>query len=753
MKRFKDGMVGFVIGSILCSSIVYATSTLEVNFLPLKYYFDGIEKKPPQDQQGFIYNDRTYVPLRFIAESMGKEVIWEDETKSIYIDESSEVVQNEKDNQVYRSRQIQEYGEWVYYIEDSLEGHNLFKIKKDGTLKTRLNNYPTTSFAIKDNWIYLSERSLATSVNPSGKTELYKMKIDGSSKTKISDSENDLRDFYIVDDMIYYITQLSSSPKADVYSIDVDGSNKQHLINDLFYCIEIIDGYMYYIKPNSSIYKMELAGDGDQVNLVQGGVSLLKGPSGEKPQIKGEWLYYIESSTKNMYKIKTDGSEKHLLSDKKVYNKIVEGKWIYYMDTQFTDDIVNGNLYKIRIDQTNDTLVSEGVGDILVKGDWIYYTDNCYDGNLYRMKADGSEKTLLHKNVQWIEGVGEEYVFVYEAGFEGGRELIRTDIPYEEEVNMEELAKEEEIHRNQLTLKDEMQSQKKQGKELVQGKQLVENGKYIYYAGKNQDVGLYKINSKSKDKMKLDDGIVTNLCIVDDWIYYTVNMSEDYPPKTELYKMKTDGTAKSKIIDGYWILSYYVIGDDIFYVDQETNITKDYEGRRYITNKIFKTDVNGTDRYLINDENLTDVHIDDEWIYYRKAENGHIRKMKLDGTNDMELTKKVSLNMTLKDEWIYYINYADESKIYRMRKDGTDKEKISPYFSEKFIVEEDWIYYINYVGGNLFKVKTDGTNYVNIHMDERLSDLIGVSGDWIYYINMSGHMKRIKIDGTTVQEI
>lgn len=741
MKRFKDGIIGFMVGSILCSSIVYAASTLEVHFIPLKYYFDGVEKRASKELQGFIYNDRTYVPLRFIAESMGKEVIWEDETKSIYIDESSDVVQNEKDNQVYISRQIQEYGEWIYYIEDSFEGHNLFKIKKDGTLKTRLSNKPTESFTIRDNWIYLSERSVATSANSSGKTELYKMQIDGTSKIKISDSDNDLRDFYIVDDMVYYITQLSSSPKADVYSIDVDGGNKRHLINDLFYCIGIMDGYMYYIKPNGGIYKMELDGDGEQVNLVQDGVSLLKGPSGEKPQIKGEWIYYIESSSKKMYKVKVDGSEKHLITDRKVYQKIVEGEWIYYMDTQFTDDIVNGNLYKMRLNQENETLVSEGVGDILVKGDWIYYTDNCYDGNLYRMKADGSEKKLLHKNVQWIEGVGKDYVFVYEAGFEGGRELIKTDIPYEEEINMEELTKKE------------VQSQKIQRKELVQGKSLVENGKYIYYARKDQDAGLYKLNSKSKEKMKLDDGIVTNLCVVDDWIYYTVNMSEDYPPKTELYKMKTDGTAKEKIIDGYWILSYYLIGDDIFYVDQETNIAQGYEGRRYITNKIFKTDINGTDKYLINDENLADVHLDDKWIYYRKAENGHLHKMKLDGTSDTELTKKVSLNMTLKDEWIYYINYADESKIYRMKKAGTDKESVSPSFCEKFIVEGGWIYYINYAGGNLFKVRTDGTNYTNIHMEERLSDLIGVSDDWIYYINMSGHMKRVKIDGTTVQDI
>ena len=86
MKRFRDILIGFLIGVILLSGFAYAAGTsIEVSFKPLKYYFDGVEKEPPADQKGFIYKGRTYVPLRFIGEALGEQVGWDGKTSSIYV--------------------------------------------------------------------------------------------------------------------------------------------------------------------------------------------------------------------------------------------------------------------------------------------------------------------------------------------------------------------------------------------------------------------------------------------------------------------------------------------------------------------------------------------------------------------------------------------------------------------------------------------------------------------------------------------
>ncbi|MFJ6264598.1 stalk domain-containing protein [Lysinibacillus xylanilyticus] len=51
----------------------------------INYYVDKVGKKPQDGQSGFIYEGTTYVPLRFIAESLGKKVKWDGKSKSVYI--------------------------------------------------------------------------------------------------------------------------------------------------------------------------------------------------------------------------------------------------------------------------------------------------------------------------------------------------------------------------------------------------------------------------------------------------------------------------------------------------------------------------------------------------------------------------------------------------------------------------------------------------------------------------------------------
>ncbi|WP_027084542.1 stalk domain-containing protein [Cohnella panacarvi] len=89
--HWKPGMIGFACGAVFFSGITYAaTSQIKVEFRDLRYYFDGTNKQPPSGLKGFIYNDSTYVPLRFAAESLGKPVEWVESSSSIYIGKKPE---------------------------------------------------------------------------------------------------------------------------------------------------------------------------------------------------------------------------------------------------------------------------------------------------------------------------------------------------------------------------------------------------------------------------------------------------------------------------------------------------------------------------------------------------------------------------------------------------------------------------------------------------------------------------------------
>lgn len=80
----KKIVSGFVAGAITFGSLgAYAATSINVDMKPLKYFFDGVEKK--SSSQGFAYNGTTYVPLRFMAESLGKEVEWDGKNNTIYV--------------------------------------------------------------------------------------------------------------------------------------------------------------------------------------------------------------------------------------------------------------------------------------------------------------------------------------------------------------------------------------------------------------------------------------------------------------------------------------------------------------------------------------------------------------------------------------------------------------------------------------------------------------------------------------------
>lgn len=85
-SNIKSFVLGALVTSLFTGSVAYAAggNQIEVYFKNLKYMIDGVEKKPTEGQ-GFIYEGTTYVPLRFIGESLGKEINWDGATETIWV--------------------------------------------------------------------------------------------------------------------------------------------------------------------------------------------------------------------------------------------------------------------------------------------------------------------------------------------------------------------------------------------------------------------------------------------------------------------------------------------------------------------------------------------------------------------------------------------------------------------------------------------------------------------------------------------
>jgi len=85
LKYFISGFIVSTVVFLIYISILASNMTqIEVSLRPLRYFVDGVEKVLDDEDKGFIYNDRTYVPVRKVAEMFGKKVLWDDKTSTIY---------------------------------------------------------------------------------------------------------------------------------------------------------------------------------------------------------------------------------------------------------------------------------------------------------------------------------------------------------------------------------------------------------------------------------------------------------------------------------------------------------------------------------------------------------------------------------------------------------------------------------------------------------------------------------------------
>jgi len=224
-----------------------------------------------------------------------------------------------------------------------------------------------------------------------------------------------------------------------------------------------------------------------------------------------------------------------------------------------------------------------------------------------------------------------------------------------------------------------------------------------------------------------------------DWIYY-VNNSDSY----KLYKVKKDGTGKSKLSDD--MPKYInVLGDWIYYSDDSD------------AGKLYKIKTDGTGKAVLSEDDAYYVNAAGDWIYYKNnSDASRLYKIKTDGTGKTKVNDDMSYDITAAGEWIYYVNESDGYKIYKIKTDGTDKTKLNDNTSYDINVADGWIYYQksitdsddNSVPNGLYKIKTDGTEEAKLSDD--VPYYINVVGDWIYYVNNSDSSKlyKIKTDGT-----
>lgn len=91
-KRLQGIIAGLLAGVMLTGGIAYAKDISEkaqIYFRNIKIFIDGGEIVPKGSDgsvvEPFIMNGTTYLPVRAVAEALGKDVAWDGKTSTVYI--------------------------------------------------------------------------------------------------------------------------------------------------------------------------------------------------------------------------------------------------------------------------------------------------------------------------------------------------------------------------------------------------------------------------------------------------------------------------------------------------------------------------------------------------------------------------------------------------------------------------------------------------------------------------------------------
>lgn len=281
---------------------------------------------------------------------------------------------------------------------------------------------------------------------------------------------------------------------------------------------------------------------------------------------------------------------------------------------------------------------------------------------------------------------------------------------------------------------------------IVNGGYAAFSNNEIYFIKDETSGDLYKANSDWTRSYKIASSIYPQcINIVDDWIYYS-NKREG-----GIYKIKTDGTGKSKITEDK-TESMNVVGEWIFY-------RNDSEGDYKSNGRLYKIKTDGSEKIKVIDEMTSNISVVNNKIYYLSwvlKENMYVKNLctiNIDGTSQNEILDNCR-SFIYGDDNIYYIGY--DEKLYKLDIKNNSKSLIMDDRVKEFNIDNKWIYYVKNDGlEEMYKIGVNGGGDILLSSDRTAG--IHIVGDWLFYDSVKAEMfadyHRIKLDGTMKSSI
>lgn len=374
MKQIFDSLDAISDYDVKTKTITASRSgkSLKLVIGAVKGTINGVEANlaaPPAMLHGQVY-----VPLESVCKAMGFEYNWSAAKKIADITRGfTEKAGNTWGNIANFGCAVQD-GDWQYIsMQDGI-----YKLKNDGSGKTMLYNKTGVFLNAAGDWLYYSDMGAELITE---KTWLYKMKTDGSSRTLLS--KDNSYNINLMGEWIYY-TNDSDDDKP--YRININGKARQKLSDISVETLFADSGWLYYQKKSDkNLYRMRSSGT-DVMKLTN-----TPGVDNRIIHKKGDWIYYvgIVDSQNGICRMKADGSSKKFIVDVSFLEINMDETYIYYND-------ILGNLFRINEEKKEKIKIGFDVDyEINICGDWLYYSHRDGYGGLLLSLYSGEEGTEL----------------------------------------------------------------------------------------------------------------------------------------------------------------------------------------------------------------------------------------------------------------------------------------------------------------------------------------------------------------------
>ena len=248
-----------------------------------------------------------------------------------------------------------------------------------GNLVSNLKNRGKA--AIKDEWIFYA--------SPSG---LYKIKGNNLNTQQQLSDQKGISHINVYNNLVYYVCF------DNIYKVNTDGTDLQKFINNAT-SLYIVDDWAYYTDRSNGALR--------RTPLDRFEPKLIIGQRVSNFYIQHNKIFWGNNIDLNCADL--DGS------NLKTYENVYSQGLVIYKNRKYTD----GSLRKQNLDGSNSQeFVEQGVYDITIQNDWMYFTYNENNDGfyyLYKMKTDGTCLTKLNDIYTDNVSVVGDWIFYQQA--------------------------------------------------------------------------------------------------------------------------------------------------------------------------------------------------------------------------------------------------------------------------------------------------------------------------------------------------